>query len=82
MEWARDWSFQRWINCIDWWERIGQINSMITWASIASIGERFPKGQLLEEWKTNGVRFVKNGRTHQELPQKIELFSGFSRSRC
>ena len=58
-------------------ERIGQINSMSTWASIASIGERFPEGQLLEEWKTNGVRFVKNGRTHQELPQKFELFQDF-----
>ena len=55
-------------------EQIEKIRSISTWASIASIGERFPKGELLEEWKTKGVRYIKNGRTLQELPQKYSLY--------
>jgi pimeloyl-ACP methyl ester carboxylesterase len=57
--------------------QIEEISSISTWASISSIGERFPKGQLLKEWGKKGGRFVKNGRTHQELPQKFELFQDF-----
>ena len=55
-------------------EQIEKIRSISTWASIASIGERFPKGELLEEWKTKGVRYIKNGRTLQELPQNYSLY--------
>jgi len=58
-------------------EQIQKINSISTWASIASIGERFPKGELLDDWKMKGVRYVKNGRTHQELPQKFTLYTDF-----
>ena len=29
------------------------------------------------EWKKEGVRFVKNGRTNQNLPQQFSLFEDF-----
>ena len=55
------------------------IRSISTWASIASIEERFPKGSALEEWKSTGFRTIKNGRTLQDLPQSIELWEDFQR---
>tara|TARA_A200000113_G_scaffold219769_1_gene228939 strand:- start:445 stop:1278 length:834 start_codon:yes stop_codon:yes gene_type:complete len=55
------------------------IRSISTWASIASIEERFPKGSALEEWKSTGFRKIKNGRTLQDLPQSIELWEDFQR---
>lgn len=54
-----------------------EIVSSVTWASISSIGDRFPINEELEEWKDSGVRFVKNGRTKQELPQYFQLYEDF-----
>jgi len=54
-----------------------EIVSAVTWASISSIGDRFPINEELEEWKDSGVRFVKNGRTKQELPQYFQLYEDF-----
>ena len=51
-----------------------KIESVSTWASIASIGERFPTGDPLDLWKRKGVRHIKNGRTLQELPQNYSLY--------
>lgn len=58
-------------------EHINKIQSISTWAAIASIGERFPTGEQLEKWKSNGVKYVKNGRTQQELPQKYTLYTDY-----
>lgn len=55
-------------------EQIEKISSISTWAAIASIGERFPTGEKLSTWKSNGVKYVTNGRTLQELPQKYSLY--------
>lgn len=58
-------------------EQIEQIKSISTWAAIASIGERFPKENILDEWKEKGVRYIKNGRTLQQLPQKYSLYTDY-----
>ncbi len=58
-------------------EQIERIRSISTWAAIASIGERFPTGEELENWKSTGVKYVKNGRTMQELPQKYTLYTDY-----
>jgi pimeloyl-ACP methyl ester carboxylesterase len=55
-------------------EQIEKIHSVSTWAAIASIGERFPTGEQFSKWKSKGVKYVKNGRTMQELPQKYTLY--------
>lgn len=54
---------------------------MSTWASIASIENRFPKGEVLNEWRDQGVRFVKNGRTKQDLPQNFNLYNDFQKNK-
>jgi pimeloyl-ACP methyl ester carboxylesterase len=54
-----------------------RINSVTSWAGISDIGSRFPVGKELEEWKTNGIRYVQNGRTKQNLPQYYSLYKDF-----
>jgi pimeloyl-ACP methyl ester carboxylesterase len=51
--------------------------SVHTWAAISDIGMRFPEGPELAQWKKDGVRYVKNGRTHQDLPQYYSLYEDF-----
>lgn len=53
------------------------ISSIHTWAAISDIGMRFPIGEELEKWRKDGVRYVKNGRTHQDLPQYYTLYEDF-----
>lgn len=51
-----------------------RITSIITWAGISNIGDRFPEGEELKEWKENGFRMIKNSRTQQDMPQKYTLY--------
>ena len=60
--------------------QINQISSVSTWASIASISERFPRDADLNEWRENGIRIIKNGRTKQNLPQGFDLYEDFKRN--
>jgi len=55
------------------------IFSIHTWAAISDIGIRFPSGTELEKWRTDRVRYVKNGRTHQNLPQYFSLYEDFKK---
>ena len=54
-----------------------RVNSVITCASISDIQRRFPDGKNLEEWKCNKIRFVRNGRTKQNLGHSFEQYEDF-----
>ncbi|BAO54612.1 alpha/beta hydrolase family protein [Nonlabens marinus] len=54
-----------------------RINKLITLAGVADYEERFPTGKELEQWKTQGVYHVKNGRTHQEMPFFYQMYEDF-----
>lgn len=41
---------------------------IISWAGISTILDRFPTGEQITQWKKDGVRYIKNGRTHQDMP--------------
>jgi pimeloyl-ACP methyl ester carboxylesterase len=59
-----------------------RVNSVITLAAISSIEKRFDlPSEILENWKKTGVRYVKNGRTHQEMPHSIEQLTDFETHR-
>ncbi len=62
-------------------QSIQKVLSISTWASIASIEERFPIDSKLQEWKSSGIRTIKNGRTLQNLPQEIGLWKDFQQNR-
>ncbi len=53
------------------------VKKLITWAAIESTGLRMPKGDELEFWRKNGVAYVTNGRTGQEMPHYIQFYENY-----
>ncbi|MDQ0780441.1 S9 family peptidase [Chryseobacterium sp. W4I1] len=53
-----------------------RINGLIMLASVDSL-ERFPKDEALESWKKEGVYYVLNGRTKQEMPHYYQFYEDF-----
>lgn len=53
-----------------------RINGLITLASVDSL-ERFPKNEAFENWKNEGVYYVENGRTKQQMPHYYQFFEDF-----
>lgn len=54
-----------------------RITSLITWASICDFGKRTATSGELESWKQNGVKYVLNGRTKQQMPHKYQFYLDF-----
>lgn len=53
------------------------INTLITWAAISDIGNRFLKDEALAQWKTAGVYSVLNGRTKQNMPHYYSFYEDY-----
>lgn len=53
-----------------------RINGLITLASVDTL-ERFPKAEAFENWKRDGVYYVLNGRTKQEMPHYYQFYEDF-----
>lgn len=51
-----------------------RVHSVVTWASISSIGDRFPSGIKLRNWEEMGYYVDYNGRTKQEMPVKYSVY--------
>lgn len=47
------------------------VSKICSWAGIASIEDRFPTGEALAKWKSEGIRYGVNGRTKQNMPHQI-----------
>lgn len=54
------------------------ISKLITWAGVSDYKSRFPNGEKLEQWKNDGVYYIKNGRTKQDMPHYIQFYEDFS----
>lgn len=54
-----------------------KVSKIISWAGISSIERRFPNGELLDQWKKDGVRYYKNGRTGQDMPHAYSQYEDF-----
>ncbi|MDP4868424.1 MAG: alpha/beta hydrolase [Crocinitomicaceae bacterium] len=59
------------------WHFTTALGKVCTWAGICDIARRFPTADQLQEWEQTGTRFVKNGRTQQNLPQQYSLYTDF-----
>lgn len=59
------------------WNFQSALGKICTWAGICDIARRFPTGPELLDWEKTGTRFVKNGRTNQNLPQAYGLYTDF-----
>ena len=58
-------------------EEDSRINNIISLAGVSDFKARFPSGQLLKQWKEQGVMFVENGRTKQQMPHYFQYFEDF-----
>ena len=54
-----------------------RIKTLITWASLCDFGKRTATIGNLEEWKKEGVKFVLNGRTKQQMPHNYQFYENY-----
>ena len=54
-----------------------RVTKIITLASISTYETSFPAGEALENWKKEGVMYITNGRTKQEMPLYYQLFENY-----
>lgn len=53
--------------------RFTKIKKLVTWAAVDSFVERLPNNNELNRWRMEGVRYIKNGRTNQQMPMNYEF---------
>lgn len=54
-------------------EKFTKIKKLVTWAAVADFKERLPTDKELQTWHTKELRFIKNGRTNQNMPMKYSF---------
>ena len=54
-----------------------RVSKVITWAGVADFESRFPKGDELIKWKQEGVIFIENSRTKQQMPLYYQFYENF-----
>ncbi|MCF6278844.1 MAG: alpha/beta hydrolase [Flavobacteriaceae bacterium] len=54
-----------------------KVSRVISWNGVSDYALRFPKGKDLEEWEKEGVLYVLNGRTKQQMPHKYQFYQDF-----
>lgn len=52
------------------------ISKLITVASVSTL-DRFPKDEVFDNWKNEGVYFVENARTKQKMPHYFQFYQDF-----
>lgn len=58
-------------------EQNDKIKKLISLAGISDIASRFLEGDALVDWKIDGVTYVKNGRTNQEMPHFYSFYEDY-----
>ena len=53
------------------------ITQLVTLAGVSDFKKRFGSGQSIAEWKKNGVMYVENSRTKQQLPHYYQFYQDF-----
>ena len=54
-----------------------RVSKVISWAGVSDFARFFPKGEILELWKKNGVAYITNARTKQEMPHYYQFYTSF-----
>ena len=49
------------------------VSKVVSWAGISDCISRLPEESELLEWKSKGVKFIVNGRTHQNMPMNYQF---------
>ncbi len=51
-----------------------RVAGIASWAGVCDFKSRFPEGEILDQWKTDGVYFIENARTKQRMPHYFDLY--------
>jgi len=54
-----------------------RITKVISWNGISDIEARFPKGEELEAWRKEGVGYIQNTRTKQQMPNNYQVYEDY-----
>lgn len=54
-----------------------KITRLITWAAVSNFSKRSSTIGDLEQWKEEGVKYVLNGRTKQQMPHYYQFYEDF-----
>jgi len=54
-----------------------RITKLITWAAVSDFERRTATVGDLEQWKKEGVKYVLNGRTKQQMPHYYQFYENF-----
>lgn len=62
-------------------EEDSRISKVISLAGVSDYEKRFPDGEALEQWKKQGVYYVENGRTKQQMPHYYQFFEDYKQNK-
>lgn len=56
-----------------------KVNAIITWASVAECKTPWGNWDIdkIKQWEENGIVYIENKRTHQQLPIRYQLYQDF-----
>jgi len=55
-----------------------KVSKVISWCGVSDFGVRFPKDEkVLEYWEKEGVSFIENARTKQQMPHYFQFYTNF-----
>ena len=54
-----------------------RITKIITWAGISDFGSRFLNKEQIKAWQKNGVVYIENGRTKQQMPHYFQFYINY-----
>ncbi|MDP2089304.1 MAG: prolyl oligopeptidase family serine peptidase [Flavobacteriaceae bacterium] len=57
-----------------------QISKVVSWAGVANFASRFPKREALKQWEKDGVFYVINTRTKQQMPHYYQYYQNFKQN--
>lgn len=62
-------------------EEDSRISNVISLAGVSDFENRFPKDEAFETWKKEGVYYIVNGRTKQDMPHFYQFFKDFEQNK-
>ena len=58
-----------------------KVTKVISLAPISNYDTSFPSGEVLQNWEQEGVMYVTNGRTKQEMPLYFQLYEDYQKNK-
>ncbi|MDW3209755.1 MAG: alpha/beta hydrolase [Reichenbachiella sp.] len=56
-----------------------RVKRLVTWAAVADL-EAFWSPDFVKEWREKGVQYIKNARTHQDMPLYYQMVEDFEKN--